>query len=524
MKSIKYPGTFACALVVLLCTQMSFALELPNVFASKMVLQRDKPVQVWGTAKAGSSVQISFAGQTAKATADEQGHWQAALSAMKANATPQSLTVTGDDKTITLEDVLVGEVWICSGQSNMAWVVKNVNNAEQEIASAKYPTIRLCRVANTIAAEPRTDTKISWNECTPETIPGFSAVGYFFGRNLQENLNVPIGLIHTNWGGTPAEAWTSTPTLEKTKGLDQLIPNAKKGEEKYPQQLEAYKKNLEEYNTKLAKWKEENPGKPANQFKVRKPRTPSAPGKNPRFPSVLFNGMIHPLIPFTVRGAIWYQGEANAGRPDEYRLLLATMIQDWRDLWKQDEFAFGIVQLANYHDQKNEPANSGWTNLQDAQLYVSQTVPLTGLAVINDIGEAKNIHPRNKQDVGKRLALWALHDVYKTISSNWTGPVFDSAQINGNKIAITFKHVDGKLNTHDGKAPAEFTICGEDQNWVNAQAKITGNSTVEVWADGVDKPFAARYAWQDNPINPNLTDGSKLQVSCFSTVYIPLKK
>ncbi len=524
MKSLKHLGTLVCVIALSLGAQMAFALELPNIFASKMVLQRDKPVQVWGTAQAGSSVQIQFADQTVKATADDKGHWQAALKAMPANTNAQTMTVTGDGKTISFDDILIGEVWICSGQSNMAWTVGRSNNAQEEIASANHPLIRLCRVANTIAAEPQDNANINWSHCTPKSVSGFSAVGYFFGRHLMENLNVPVGLIHTNWGGTPAEAWTSTPTLQNTKGLEHLIPNAQKSEERYPEYKANWEKKMAEYNEKLAKWKQENPGKPASQFKVRKPRAPRAPGKNPRYPSVLFNGMINPLIPYTIQGAIWYQGEANASRPDEYRLLLSTMIKDWRDLWGQGDFAFGIVQLANFHGQKTQPDNSGWTNLQNAQLYVSQTVPNTGLAVINDIGAAKNIHPTNKQDVGKRLALWALHDVYKTVSSNWTGPLFESAQVDGNKITITFKHVDGKLTTHDGQAPAEFTICGEDQKWVNAQAKITSNNTVEVWADGINQPYAARYAWQDNPVNPNLTDGSKLQVSCFSTIDIPYGK
>lgn len=504
-------------LLVLVMTTVSHALELPNIFASHMVIQRDMPIKVWGTAQAGSKVTVTFAGQNADAKADSNGKWNLSLKAQSANAQPQAMTVTGDGTSITYDNVVIGEVWICSGQSNMAFGVRGAHNATEAIPAATDKLIRLCNVGRAISDTPQDNGKITWDECSPEKVPGFTAVGYFFGKMLRENLNVPVGLIHTNWGGTPAEAWTSTPTLAGNPQLKGAIDNAEKKATEYPQDLERWEKALEAHKAKLAKWLEENPGKTEKDFKTRAPRKPAEPGKNPHYPSSLFNAMINPLIPFGVQGAIWYQGEANAGRPDNYRILLPAMINDWRDLWKQNEFAFGIVQLANYHAQSAEPTDSGWTHLQNAQLYTSQTVPHTGLAVINDIGDAKDIHPKNKSDVGKRLALWALHDVYKTIDTNWTGPVYDSSTIQGSKVILTFKHVDGKLSTHDGKAPAEFTICGADKKFVNATATITGPNTIEVQADGITEPVAVRYAWKDNPVNPNLTDGSGLQTSCFKT-------
>lgn len=512
-------------LVMLLAVQQSVsALELPNLFATNMVLQRDLPIQVWGTAQAGGQIIASFAGQTATTQADGNGKWKLTLKAQAASAQPQTMTITGDGATITFDNVVIGEVWICSGQSNMAFGMKGAHNAAEAIPAATDKLIRLCRVANTIASEPQDNAKISWDECSPEKVSGFTAVGYFFGKMLREKLDVPVGLIHTNWGGTPAEAWTSTATLTSMPQLADIIPNAVKAEANYPSQKEKYDQQVAEYKAKRDKWVEENPGKTAKDYPGRAPRAPAAPGKNPRYPGVLFNGMINPLIPFGIRGAIWYQGEANSGRPDEYRVLLPAMIKDWRDLWRQGDFAFGIVQLANFHDTSEKPTDSGWTHLQNAQLYTSQTVPNTGLAVINDIGDAKDIHPKNKLDAGNRLALWALHDVYKAINANWTGPAYDSYQIEGSKIILTFKNVDGKLATKDGNAPAEFTICGPDKNWVRATAVITGTHTLEVQAEGITEPVAVRYAWFDNPVNPNLTDASGLQTSCFKTDDWPYKK
>jgi sialate O-acetylesterase len=500
------------------------ALELPNIFATNMVLQRDLPIQVWGTADANSIVTVAFAGQSATAKADSNGKWKLTLKARPANSAPQTMTVTGDGKTVTYDNVVIGEVWVCSGQSNMAFGLKGADNADKAIPAATDKLIRLCTVGRMISEEPQDNAKITWDECSPEKAPPFTAVGYFFGKMLREKLDVPVGLIHTNWGGTPAEAWTSSKTLTSVPELKDIIPNAEKAVEAYPAQKEKWDKAMEAHKAKAAKWVAENPGKTAKDYKVRAPRAPAAPGKNPRYPSVLFNAMINPLIPYTIRGAIWYQGEANSGRPDEYRVLLPAMIKDWRTLWNQGDFAFGVVQLANFHATSTNPTDSGWTHLQNAQLYTSLTVPNTGMAVINDIGDARDIHPKNKQDVGNRLALWALHDVYKTINANWSGPLYDSYKVNGNKIVMTFTRVDGKLVTRDGKAPDEFTICGADHKWVRAQAKITGTNTVEVWADGVNEPVAARYAWFDNPVNPNLTDASGLPTSCSRTDDWPYKK
>lgn len=520
--------SYLLALVFIACSFISMAslqaLELPQIFATNMVLQQKQPIAVWGTAKAGSDVHVAFGHQTVKTKANEKGQWKLSLKAEPANATPQTMIVTGDGTTINYANILVGEVWICSGQSNMSFSVKSADNAKQAIAGATDKLIRLCRVGRTIAAEPMMDAKISWKECNPKTAPSFTAVGYFFGKMLRENINVPIGLINSSWGGTPAEAWTDHQTLTSVPKLENIIPNAEKAIKKYPAQLKKWQKAMEAHKEKVAKWVANNHGKTAKDSKIRAPRKPRTPGKNPRHPSVLYNGMINPLIPYGIRGAIWYQGEGNSGRPDEYRTLLPAMINNWRTLWNQGDFPFGIVQLANFRSTKNKPTNTGWAHLQNAQQFTSLSVPNTGLAVINDIGAAKNIHPKNKQDVGKRLALWALHDIYKTISDNWSPPLYVSHKINGNKVTLTFDRVDGQIKARDGKELAEFIICGEDKKWVWAKAKITSSNTIEVWADAISKPVAVRYAWSDNPANANLTDDSNLPASLFKTDDWPYRK
>lgn len=506
-------------LLLLTTVQPSMALELPNVFGTSMVIQRDLPIKVWGHAKAGSVVKVSIGDRNGQATVDGDGNWLVTLDALPVNDKPTTMIITGDDTTITFENILVGDVWICSGQSNMEWPVEWAENSAEEIANAADNLIRICELERTAAPTPQFDAAMKWDVCGPDTVKKFSAVGYFFGRHLRRELNVPIGLIDTNWGGTRAEAWTSHKALLTHEGYARSVESWKKSVESFPQRLADYHKKQKQYEDDLALWLTNNPGKTAKDAThLKAPKQPGDPGTYRNSAGMLFNAMIHPLVPLGIKGAIWYQGEANAGRGDEYRELLPLMIKDWREHWGQGDFPFGIVQLANYRSQTDKPSpKSGWARLRDAQRHTSLTVHNTGMAVIIDIGDAKNIHPKNKQDVGKRLGLWALHDVYKTIDKNWTGPVYDSFKVDGNKITLTFKEVDGKLITRDGNAPAEFAICGSDEKWVWAQTQITSDNTITVWADGINEPVAVRYAWADNPINPNLTDSSQLPASPFRT-------
>ncbi|MBL4702511.1 MAG: hypothetical protein JKX85_14780 [Phycisphaeraceae bacterium] len=513
--------TLAILLVMIFITVDAQALSLPNIFASHMVLQRDLPIQVWGTAKAHSMIRVTFADQSVNAKANDNGKWKLSLKALPANSKAQKMTVTGDGQTITYDNVLIGYVWICSGQSNMGMRVKSSNNSAKEIANATDNLIRLCRVKNQLSPTPQTNLNLTWYVCNPKNVPDFSAAGYFFGRTLRQNIDVPVGLIDTSWGGTPAEAWTRKQTLTSTPLLSDITPRWDKKVANYPQRMAKWQKDIRTYQTRITQWLKDHPGKTKKDArsnpKYRSPRKPRTPDNDSHAPAVLYNAMIYPLAPFGIKGAIWYQGESNAGRSNQYRTLLPAMIKDWRDLWSQGDFPFGIVQLANFHPTSKIPQNSGWAHLRDAQCFTHQSVTNTGLAVIIDIGDAKNIHPKNKQDVGKRLALWAMHDVYNLTDTQYTGPVYSNFKVTGSKVTLTFDHVDGQLTTTNGKAPAEFIICGKDQKWVWAKANITGKNTLEVWANEIAEPVAVRYAWANNPATPNLTDASKLPASPFST-------
>ncbi len=452
----------------------------------------------------GEDVTVTIAGRQAQTTADENGKWAVSLKPLEYGG-PFTLRVTGHNS-IVVRDVLVGEVWVCSGQSNMQMAVASVNNAKKEIAEADYPSIRLFTVPRRVAARPLSDTTGNWTACSPETVPGFSAVGYFFGRELHKALGVPVGLIHTSWGGTPAEAWTSRPALEAVGELKQLVDDLDKRIISYPKALADYHKAHAEWEKAAQKAKAEGAKVPPE------PKAPQDPNASPWRPAGLFNGMISPLIPFAIRGAIWYQGESNASRAWQYRTLFPTMIRDWRKHWGQGDFPFLFVQLANFKARKSQPAESAWAELREAQL-MTLALPNTGMAVIIDIGEANNIHPKNKQDVGKRLAAWALGTTYgKDVVIS--GPIYDSMTIEGNRIRMRFKHVDGGLVAKGGRLKG-FAIAGEDRKFYWAHAKIDGD-TVVVRSFRVPKPVAVRYAWADNP-ECNLYNAAGLPASPFRT-------
>ncbi|MCX5675360.1 MAG: sialate O-acetylesterase [Planctomycetota bacterium] len=501
--------TFTVAVVVALGALAQADVKLPAIIGSNMVLQADMKAPIWGWADPGEKVTVTLGDQKAEAAADKDGKWQVRLEAMKAGAGPLEMTVAGKN-TLKLANILVGEVWICSGQSNMAMSVKSSGDSDKEIAEAKYPKIRLFKVANVTSDTPLTDVKGQWEECSPETVPGFSAAGYFFGRDLFKALGVPVGLVHTNWGGTPAEAWTSREGLESEPTLKPIY-------ERYEQTLAAYPKAKESWEAvkdkRIADWeKAAQKAKADGKAAPRKPGPPAAPGTGAGRPSCLYNGMIAPLIPLGIRGAIWYQGESNAGRPLEYRRLFPAMIQDWRKHWGQGEFPFLFVQLANFMARKDEPADSNWAALREAQT-LTLALPKTGQAVIIDIGEGNNIHPKNKQDVGKRLALAALAGTYgKDVV--YSGPMYESMKAEGDKVVLKFKHVGGGLVAKGDKLTG-FAIAGEDKKFVWADARIDGD-TIVVSAKDVAKPAAVRYAWADNP-DCNLYNKADLPACPFRT-------
>ncbi len=462
-------------------------LRLPSLISDHMVLQRDMPVRLWGTAAPNERVTVRFRGQEIATTADEKGRWQVTLPPAPAGG-PFDLVVRGGDSEIVVRDVLVGEVWVASGQSNMEWPVAMAMNAEQEIAQANDAQIRFFQVPHRVAETPQEEGQGAWRVCSPETVKNFSAVAYFFARELRQHLKVPVGVIQATWGGTPAEAWTSLPTLQSDPAFRPLL-------DRWAKILAEYPVARQRYEAELQKWREaaeqaKAQGKPVPP----QPRPPLGP-EHPHRPANLFNGMIAPLTKFTIRGVIWYQGESNVGRAAEYRRLFPAMITDWRKAWGLGDFPFLFVQLANFLARKPEPSESAWAELREAQMFALK-LPNTGMATAIDIGDANDIHPRNKQEVGRRLALVARAIAYGE-PIVYSGPIYERMQVEGNKVRLFFRHVGSGL-VCKGEKLTGFAITGVDGKFVWAEAAIEGD-TVVVWSPQVPQPVAVRYAWADNP-------------------------
>ncbi|ADB17908.1 Sialate O-acetylesterase [Pirellula staleyi DSM 6068] len=461
----------AIAAALAAASNLQAEVALPKVFGDHMVLQQSSEVAIWGTGAVGEEVTITLGDATAKAATGENGKWMAKLKTPAGSKEARELVVKGTNE-VRFKDVLVGEVWICSGQSNMEWSVAASDNPQKEAEAANFPLIRMIKVEKAVAGEPQTDIKGAWQVCSPSTVPGFSAVGYFFGRKLHQDLDVPVGMINTSWGGTICEAWTSKEALAASEPLKFMTER--------------------QLNIDPAKM-------------------------NPNQPTVLYNAMLAPLVPYGIRGAIWYQGESNKGRAEQYRTLFPVMISDWRKQFGQGDFPFGFVQLAPFDYGGSDPREL-------AEQWESQaltlSLPNTGMAVTTDIGNVKDIHPRNKQEVGRRLALWALNSTYGKKEVVFSGPVYDSMEANGSKIRLKFKEVNGGLLAEGGKPLSHFQIAGDDQKFVPATAEIDGD-TVVVSAAEVAKPVAVRFAWEDTA-EPNFFNKAGLPASPFRTDTWPL--
>jgi len=495
---------------IALVTRVSADVKLPAIFSDHMVLQASVSVPIWGWAEAGENVTVTITGQTKTVITGTDGKWMVKLDALKAGEV-FTLTVKGKN-TITITDGLVGDVWLCSGQSNMVWPVSLAKDFEKEKAAANFPNIRMFKDQSIASPIPQDKCAGHWAVCSSNTVGGFSATAYFFGREIHQKTGRGIGLINSSVGGTPIESWTSMAAQQPQAEFKPLFERWEKQQADWnPDKAQA------EYETQLAVWTEADAkakieGKPS-------PSRPShliEPRLNLHHPGNLFNGKIAPLIPYALRGAIWYQGEANAdGGANLYGQQLTTLITDWRTRWG-GEFPFAWVQLPEYSTVQTKAVDerSGWSLVREGMLHTLQ-LPHTGMAIGLGTGEADNIHPKNKQEVGRRLALWALATVYGKKDVAWAGPLPAGYKIVGSEVVISFTHTDGGLIAKDGELKG-FAIAGEDKKWIWANAKIAGNTVVVSHPD-VKAPVAVRYAWAVNPASANLCNGAGLPASPFRT-------
>jgi sialate O-acetylesterase len=479
--------------------------KLPAVFSDNMVLQREKPIAVWGWADDGEKITVKV-GSNEASTEARGGKWKVYLPKMKAGG-PHTLTVTGNNS-LTRTNVLLGEVWICSGQSNMEWRMAQSHEPTAAIESSKNDRIRLFTVPKLKADAPADDVKAAWEFCAPEAVRNFSAVAYFFGRDLQKELGVPVGLIHTSWGGSPAEVWMREEILAdnglyKAEILD-IFPDQKKWFDAEVEKWEKEKTELEKEGKKISR------GRPWGIWK----------------PSELYNGMIAPLIPYAIRGAIWYQGESNAGRAWQYRHLFPDMISNWRMDFGQGDFPFLLVQLAPWDRNKKreiskiteEPMESDWAELREAQSLSTKVLPNVGMAVITDVGDKDDIHPAKKEPVGARLALAARAIAYHEKVTH-SGPVYRALEIEGDKAIISFDHTGRGLIAKGGDLQG-FAVAGPDRKFAWAKAMIKGDKVV-VSSPEVPDPVAVRYGWADFPV-VNLFNKEGLPASPFRTDNFPM--
>ena len=479
--------------------------RLPNVFSDNMVFQRGRAIPVWGSAESGEKVSVALGEEKVTTQAGVDGRWSVKLPARK-EAAGLTMTVLGKN-TVTYQNVAVGEVWFCSGQSNMDWQVRGAASAEEAIARASYANIRLFNVPHQASALRKRDCGGTWEVCTPETVPSFSAAGFFFGERLHRELKVPIGLVKAAWGGTRIEPWTPR--------------EAYAGQEKFEKQTSQIDKADKEFREAMAKYDLAAAEKwlaDAEQALAEKQPVPAFPALpkhgvyhrgHPRNLSALYNSMVHPIIPYAIRGAIWYQGESNRGDGALYHDRMKALIESWRKAWGQGEFPFYYVQLA--------PFGGHYGPMDLPKLWEAQTraltIPKTGMAVTTDIATVDNIHPPNKFDVGNRLALWALHHDYARKELTYSGPIYKSMKVAGDKIVVTFDHVAGGLRSLDGEPLSDFMLAGEDQEFYNARAEISGK-TVVVSSPEVTQPVHVRFGW-NKTATPNLGNAASLPASPF---------
>lgn len=490
------------------------AVEVPAIFSDGMVLQQGQKLPVWGRAKAGSTITVQLAGQTVTSQSGPDERWSVLLDPLPASSippTPLTLVISDGEQTITVSDVLVGEVWLCSGQSNMQWQVKQSLDGDLDPIIATPPLIRLYQVERRTAAEPRFSAEARWQSATPAAVAEFSAVAWIFGRDLQTALGVPVGLIHASWGGTPAISWTRPSAFAQHPLLQEKFREWEKGIADFPAKLAAWEKEVAQYREK------NNLSADVKLNRQTHPDAPQRPAYDPENqnrPGSLALGMLAPIAPYAIRGAIWYQGESDAGwEPRRYDERLRVMVEDWRAWWQNPEMAFGVVQLASYMPAKDAPSDDPWPNLRESQRRFVLADPHAGLAVAIDAGEVDDIHPANKQVIGRRLARWALTDIYGKASLRG-GPEPLSAEF-GPQVTVTFSQTGRGLRAFNGAPLRGFTLAGADGIFFPAEAVIQGTDRIVVSAPEVPVPLHVRYAWQNNPAGANLVNQERLPAGPF---------
>lgn len=490
-------------------------LTLPAVFSDNMILQRDMLIPFWGMCSSGECISVSIDGREECTVADAKGNWLLRYPAMKTGG-PHRVIIAAKKDTVILNNVFIGDVWLASGQSNMEMPIApnpyftGVKNYKEEIANAGDSLLRMFTVKKkSVVEKPQTQLSGQWLESNSSNVGGFSAVAYFFGKNLRENIPVPIGIIHTSWGASPAQAWTSMETLLGDASLRKLVDDWKKIDDDYLLKIKEFERDS-------ISWAEhmQQSGITKEVYENKYTKRPRYPIYLQKRPGSLYNGMLYPLIPYAIKGVIWYQAEGNEKDPDLYKKLFPAMITNWRDDWGEGNFPFLFVQVAGNKKRQTEPSEGGWAYLREAQVEALR-LPNTAMVTAMDIGEENDVHPKNKQEVGYRLAQAALSQVYKCKDAFYTGPVFNRMKIKKNKVHLYFKYIDGGLLSMNSDTLKGFAMSGWDKNFVWATATIHNNKVV-LYNKSIKKPVAVRYAWANNPIG-NLYNEKKMPAMPFRT-------
>ncbi len=480
-----------------------------GIFTDHAVLQRDHPIPVWGFAEPNTAVTVRFAGQEVTDTANESGKWRVDLNPVSASSEPRELTATTGEESISLMGILVGEVWLCSGQSNMAMIVDRAKDPEKEKANADLPNLRVFQVDRKASQEPVADLTGEWVVSSPDTAGRFSATAFFFGREIHREIQVPVGLIVSAWSGSAIEAWTSEAVQRKEPALKPLLESWSQKDASWTPEVAAQEQAT--YEKQFAEWRAlRDAAVKADTERPRPPQRPRDPRLHHHHPAVLYNGMIAPLIPYSIRGAIWYQGETNGMTAEAaalYETQLPLLVNNWRRRWDRD-FPMAWVQLPTISANRVD-----WAPVREAMRRAHENLPNTGMAVTLDLGEERLLHPLNKQAFAHRLALWARATVYEEADLVWSGPLAKSMRLEPERAVVTFDHSTGGLAAKDGPSLTGFELQREDGNWIPATASSEGASVV-VSAEGLTNPIGVRYAWGNHPVG-NLVNGACLPASPF---------